>query len=578
MNIHAHPFRVLLALLLVGGMIYGGSLDNSFHYDDEHSIVRNPHLRSLANIPAFFVDPTLFSSEPGKAMYRPALLCTYALNYALDGYDVRGYHLFNLGIHILTAWLVFWLGCRVSGPRAGWFGALLFLVHPLAVEPVNYISSRSESLAALWYLLSLNLYLRGRLAGGLVAYGAGLLTKTTAITLPLVLLCFEIWGGNRRGVDWRLTVRRMAPYLLISLVYLIVSQGLIQQAFGPEQVRSLTAQGLTQLKALVYYLKLLLLPFPLSVEHAFQVSRTVEWVHLPALGLVISLLVVSRHALSRKPLLLFAAMLLPLLPASLVPLNVLVNEHRLYLPMAFACLGLGGLWSWSRLDVGGSGRVLLLGLVGVWGWWGAQRTRDWQDEYTLWTRALKVAPQMPRVHFLLGEAHRRRGALQEAVEAYVRADSLYGGNADVQVSLGALYYEMGQLDRSRAVLEHLLRTQPEHPEALYNLGLVLRAEDGEAALRALERAFALRPDFVEAGMELARAREDRGDLEEALQVLQEIVQKQPSRTDAWVNLGRVEAGMGRYVRARKAWEQALQLDPIHPQARANLEKLRRLKK
>ena len=67
----------LLPLLLV--LVYAGSFDNAFHYDDIHSLVENPHIRSLANIPAFFSDPTLFSANPDNAMYRPLLLASFAL-------------------------------------------------------------------------------------------------------------------------------------------------------------------------------------------------------------------------------------------------------------------------------------------------------------------------------------------------------------------------------------------------------------------------------------------------------------------------------------------------------------------
>ena len=157
-----------ILVLVASFAIYSNSLDNGYHYDDEHSLQMNESIRSLGNIPSFFVDPGTFSDDPSKGMYRPLLLLTFALNYAanqsldLDGYDVRGYHLVNLLFHALTAMLLWWLISRATGRLdVALVGGLLFALHPLGSEPVNYISSRSEGQASFFYLLGLALFVRG---------------------------------------------------------------------------------------------------------------------------------------------------------------------------------------------------------------------------------------------------------------------------------------------------------------------------------------------------------------------------------------------------------------------------------
>ena len=109
-----HGWRFPLLLGIMVAIAYGNSLNGSFHYDDFHSLVTNPHVRSLSNIPDFFVDPGLFSSDSDKAMYRPVLLLSYALNYGLGEYEVRGYHVFNTIIHFVCSLLV-WTIARQSG-------------------------------------------------------------------------------------------------------------------------------------------------------------------------------------------------------------------------------------------------------------------------------------------------------------------------------------------------------------------------------------------------------------------------------------------------------------------------------
>ena len=124
-----------LCIAAVCGLLYANALSGSFHYDDFHSIVDNPHLRSLANVPAFFADPDMFSGDPEKSMYRPLLLLTYAFNYAVGGYEPWGYLLVNLLLHVLVSVLVALLAERMLvSARAGWVAGMLFAVHPLATE------------------------------------------------------------------------------------------------------------------------------------------------------------------------------------------------------------------------------------------------------------------------------------------------------------------------------------------------------------------------------------------------------------------------------------------------------------
>ena len=145
-----------LAISAVVLVAYFPSLHNAFQYDDLHSIVENPHLRSLANLDDFFWRPDMFTADPRSTMYRPLVLVSYTLNYALVEFRVAGYHGFNIAVHIANCLLLCALARRYFTARyIGLAGGLLFALHPIAGEPVNYISSRSESLCALFSLLSL---------------------------------------------------------------------------------------------------------------------------------------------------------------------------------------------------------------------------------------------------------------------------------------------------------------------------------------------------------------------------------------------------------------------------------------
>ena len=106
--------------LVVGALCllaYANSVTNPFHYDDDHSIVHNPHIRTLTNVPAFFVDPTLFSVNPELAMYRPLLLASYTINYSVSALQVWSYHLLGILLHAGCAVLTLVVGHELLGNR-----------------------------------------------------------------------------------------------------------------------------------------------------------------------------------------------------------------------------------------------------------------------------------------------------------------------------------------------------------------------------------------------------------------------------------------------------------------------------
>ena len=475
----------LAALLLV----YHNSFNHSFHYDDFHSIVENPHIRDLGNIGAFFYQPELFSSMPERAMFRPLVLASYAFNYRLGEYAVWGYHLVNFSIHFLCVFCVFLLG-RALG-KAQWtaaWGAGLFALYPLQAEVVNYISSRSESLATLFYLTSLLTYLHWRkrgekewffLALSLGAFVCALLSKSIAATLPAALLLGEwVWGREPgKGHRWR----EVAPYHLAYWVLVlgfvaVVSRG-IQAAVG-DPVRSLHLHFLTQIKAVIYYLYLGEMPVYLSVEHAFEVAQTAlsAEVLLPlGLGLSILILLFALHESAAALLCLWAALVL--IPASLVPLNVLVNEHRLYLPLAFLSLATAALFVHLPARFR---KLVCAALLAICGVLAQQRSAVWQDELSLWTDAVAKAPFMYRAHMHLGEALRLEGRRREALQHHQLASELAPDVVEVHFNRGVVLQELGLIDLAIAAYGKSLEIYPDFLPSLSNLGHVYFLEMGDS--------------------------------------------------------------------------------------------------
>ena len=210
--------NTILRLALLAGLVWGvylNSLTNPFHFDDLHVIPDNPAVRGISDIPSFFRDPTTFSILPGNRDYRPVFLTSMAISWSVGGGTVLPFHLVSVTVHMGNALLLFfifrWFFSVVRGERgysstrtdwAALAGAGIFALHPLATEPVNYISSQSVLLAAFFYLLSFYLFLkisgnqgddskvalRARRVGSYAAFFLALLSKPIAITLPLTCL------------------------------------------------------------------------------------------------------------------------------------------------------------------------------------------------------------------------------------------------------------------------------------------------------------------------------------------------------------------------------------------------------
>ena len=538
------PWTAMLGLAALTFICYAGALGNSFHYDDSHSIVENHHIRVLSAIPSFFLDSATFSNEASMAMYRPLLQATFAVNYALGDYSVWGFRAVNLLVHILCVGAVFALVLPLSGARAAWFAAAVFALHPVNSQAVNYISSRSELLSVLGVLGALYLHLhRGQWRLACVLYALALLCKSTAVALlPLLVL-----AQTTRGTDLLRSARQALPYALVTAAYLIVitMDGFLPRSLGQE-VRPYDVQLYTQVKAIVFYFQLVVMPVALSVEHAFAEAPSLgQGAVLASAALVASVLALTCRYSRVLPLVTLGTLwfFCGLALTSLVPLNVLVNEHRMYLPTVGLLILLCGAGSHRLLHRRGQryshpgSRWLAACLLLACGALTMTRNAVWADELSLWRDAAAKAPGMFRV----------------------------------QSNFGLALYENGELESARSAFERSIELNPRYSKSWSNLGLVY--EDLGLLTRAEHsygRALQLSPDLSGPHNNLGRLCARLGRHEEAEPLLRQAVRMDPRNVQAWVNLGRVLQRRARVAEAESAYRQAISLDRGYAPALNNL--------
>ena len=518
------------------------SLQNGFHLDDHHSIQRNTHIQNFS-LWQFLVNPETFSADPSYAMWRPAVVTSLALNFAIGGYSSPGYVAANLGIHALTSVVAFRLfvlfGIGLSGSI---LGALTFGLHPLNTEVINYINTRSESLCGLFYLTAFYGFLRAQLSRetpgtsdtntwawlSAFSFCLALLSKEIAVTLPFAILLYK-WTTAGQQVSWvtlggRKRVTNILPYFVILILYFIVRQLVIGNILG-NFVRSWVSQFATQSKALMYYVVKVIFPMTLNITPQFAEAPDF-WAITPIIAVptIIGAIVVAVRFRNSAPTVAFSVLwfILLLSPTVLIPLNVLVNDHRTYL--ATTAFGLLVGWCLKRHSLRQAWAIGLMAFAVI----GFTRDLEWRNDVILWTNAVEDAPLMPIAHY----------------------------------NLGFVYHQAGRTDEARMSYQRALELEPRHMLALNNLGAIyLSDENLDAAETTFETLINLEPESIEALNNLGRIKVTRGNYAEAVALYRRALAVDNQRAEVWLNLGLALRDMGNKKDAFDSLHRAIQLDP-----------------
>jgi Flp pilus assembly protein TadD len=448
--------------------------------------------------------------------------------------------------------------------------ALLYALHPAHSQAINYLSSRSETLCIALVLWALVLLQSRRLGWSVLLYACALLTKSVAVVLlPVAGLLYWARGVGRR--PWQ----HLLPHGVTTAVYLamISAEGFLPRSLA-QDVRPLTTQLWTQCKGIIYYLSLSIVPRRLSIEHDFVVST--GFFDPPVLlsaSVALSLLWLNRGAFRTRLPVLGLGVLCFLSALSLtfiVPLNVIINEHRLYLSLlGFTIVAGTALLSMQREQT----TLLLLMCVFSAGI-SIGHNRLWQNELSLWTAASTRAPGSFRSWSNLALAQHATGDRASALLSYERALELNSGHGRAWNNLGLLQEESGQLTAARAAYRRAAGQSPLFSGPLANLGrLALATGDLEMAGEVLPLALERNERDVDARLHQGRLLQILGEPDSAQACFERVLVLDPASAAAANNLGLLYAERGDFVTARLWLQRAVDLQPADSEAAANLQLL-----
>jgi protein O-mannosyl-transferase len=584
------------AILAAGAIgVYSRTFSVPLLLDDHYWLADNPYIRRLWPIPPV-VPP------PNDAMIggRPLLTLSYALNYAVGGTAVFGYHLVNLFIHVLAGWTLFavvrrTLQCPILAGRFGPDANSLALAvsaiwvwHPVQTESVTYLSQRAESLMGLFYLLTLYCFIRGGTTDdkgnrliwfslSVLACLAGVATKEVIVTAPLMVFLYDrtfisdsFSGAWRR--HWHLYVALAATWLPLGLLLFdLHNRGVI---FSPDV--AWWAYSLTECRVIVKYLLLAFWPNPLVFDYGTYTGMQLSeaWPFALVLALLLTGMLV---ALRRSPTAGFTAcwFFLILAPtSSIIPIvSQPMAENRMYLPLAgvaaFIVIGAFALAGRKILPVFAV-VAAALGLAA------AQRNEVYHSELTIWSDTVAKQPYNAWAHNSLGVAlSHMPGRLNDAIAQYEEALRLQPDSAEAHDNLGNAWSKMpGRLYDAIAQYEEALRLRPDSAGTHDNLGIAWSKMPGRMheAITHFEEALRLQPDSAEVHYNLGLALSQMpGRLNEAIAQYQGTLRLQPNSAEAHNNLGFVWSQMpGRLNDAAAQFEKALRLKPDYVEAHNNL--------
>ncbi len=583
------------AILLVGVLIYGGTLHHSFHFDDKS--IRNDAAEGYFDAPG-----RLIAAEPNRFL----AYWTFALNFRLHRLDPPGYHLVNIAIHLLNGWLVFlWLRASMGIPgvtprippgrrdTTALLGALLFTAHPVQTQAVTYIVQRLASLATLWYLAACLLYLRARLRRSpwwgylptAVFFILGLFTKEIIYTLPVMLAVIE-FGLLRDG---RSRPRGLLPVLAGGgglLVLFILCKFDLSVILRPR----LTPSGewvtpgsyfLTQLTNVPRYLRLLVWPLRQNVDYDIRLVH--HWGHprvlVGAVGLLAGLLLI-RRLWPRYRLVGFGLLWMGVtiaIESSVIPLKDVFFEHRLYLPMVgfvlaavtggYVLLG-GRRWAVYRtvgLLLAGAAAVLAL-----------RRNAVWKDDFTLWTDTIRKSPNKARPYYNLGNAYLKRKEYGQAIAQYDRTLELYPDLPMALINRGVAYQRSGDDARALQDFRRVVQIAPMHVNGRSQLGnFYLRRGRLDEALAQFDAILRMDPRNTNALLDRASVFIEQRRFEEALRDLDLAVRLGRREAFVYNNRGYVLFRLGRFVEALRDLRTAVRSDPGLTNARMNIGRIYR---
>ncbi len=610
-------FKILLSistLLIIGFLIYSNTLNSPFVFDDDGFILNDRHIRMTELTGESLID----AAFKGSPKHRLLPNISFAFNYYYGQYQVFGYHIFNIIVHLLTGCLLFFfirITLKVETWRTGsppdsstlfipFFAALIWLVHPVNTQAVTYTCQRMTSMVAMFYILSMLFYVYGRTSlrldrprylraillfcGCIISGACAVASKENAGVLPLFILLYEWFFFadlkpllSNKKILW-VICGGVALFGIIAIIYL--GENPIDRILRSYKYRDFTLpqRVLTEFRVVIYYISLFLFSFSgrLNLEHDYPLSSSLidPWTTVPALTAMVLLIgfaffTAKKNRLPAFCILWFFGNLL--IESSVIGIEI-IFEHRTYLPFMMVSLlftiAIARYVKPKWLCIG-----LLCTIAAIFSTWTFQRNNTWQNELYFYRDCVIKSPQKFRPHNNLGIALYNENRFHAAIDHYQKALQINPYSRYVKFTynnLGNAELKLYNADKAVTYFSKALDIDPNFPKALNNMGnALIQLKRYSEAIPFFTKILNQDEKHVEAHINIGVALTRLNRIDEAIDHYKTALAIYPFHAEAHNNLGVLLIHKNRLYEARRHFNKALELNPGYLSAKNNLEKL-----
>ena len=474
-NFYKQRWGLAAFIVVLTVLVYFPATRAGFVWDDDLLLTRNPLVQSSSGLWRMW-------RPSAEIDYYPVTWTSFWIEWRLWQENPTGYHIVNILLHALGALLLWQILDRLK-MRGAWLAAVLFAVHPVNVESVAWVSERKNTLSLVFYALAVLTFLRAECEnkaykywGGLGIFVLALLSKTTGVMLPLVLLLCTWW---QRGVVTRRDLLRCTPFFLLAIVFGLLTIYSQQWQLPTTEVRAIVNRPiLFRLGAaghvFWFYLLKILVPIKLMTEYPLWKFSAITWrFWLPTISAVAAIVIAWRFRATWGRAVLFAllyfgAMLFPVLGifnAPYIGRSPVVTDHLQYLAMiGILTLIAAGITRIPRPAV----NAVIAVIVGSFCFLSWTRASHYENQEALFSDTLAKNPNAAKAHFELANALIKRGRLDAAVVHYKEAVRLAPMLKNARWNLASSLAKQGKYEEAIACFQENIRLWPNIPELHYN--------------------------------------------------------------------------------------------------------------
>ncbi len=529
---HLFAFISLFIFLLI---IYSNSFYGEWHFDDFANIVNNPHIQ-IKDYSWEKINHCIYGLEQ-KSPSRPLSYLSFSWNYYFDGSNVFGYHIVNVIIHYLAAVFLFLFilqtlklplirekYAKIAYPVA-LLSTFFWAINPVQVTSVTYIVQRMASMAGLFYIMSMFLYLKARTASNnrcsiifftlcTISGLAAVLSKENAVMLPASIFIYDLFliaGLSKENIKKYLKFAAL-PVLVIAAAGFIYTD--FSAILDDYKIRDFTMveRLLTEPRVIIFYLSLLFYPINsrLTLLYDINISHSLfqPWATLPAILLILIAITIAFYIARKRPLISFCIiffLLNHLIESSIFSLE-LIYEHRNYLPAMLLFIPVAEFiiyaidyFSYKKMIQIIVALVIVIILVAA-GDNTYLRNKTVSSDFLLWFDNIEKSPRLSRPHSNLGRIYANSNMNEKALSEYEKAMALNNFGSE----------------QAWAIQN-------------YNSGLLyFREMKNDLALNYFQKSLKVLPEYIQNTVHIAKIKMRQNKILEAKKIIEDKLRKYPS--------------------------------------------------